>query len=82
MNILELHFHKNLQYKISSILILFTYFIAILIPFLAGQLQIQNSNDVFLVAIISSVVISIIFLLLRRFDFHLKNILKEMERLK
>jgi len=80
-SILELHFSKNLQYKNTTILIFCTYFIAILIPFLIGQLKFQNFRDILLVAIISSIVVSFIILFLKRFNFHLKNILKELKKL-
>jgi len=73
-NILDLHFTKNLQYYTTSIIILFTYVIGVVIAFLTGQVSVQNINQLLLVGVISSVVISIITLLMLTFRSHLKEI--------
>jgi len=79
--LLELHFSKNLQYKITTIFILFSYLIAVLIAFLSKQLDIKNFSDVFIISIISFPILYIMILLLRNFDFHLNNILEELKNL-
>ena len=80
-DLLKLHFHKYLAYKNSAIMILFMYFIAVLIPFLTGQLNLKNFIDMILVLIVSSVFITIIILFLNEFDYHLKKIPEEMKKL-
>ena len=82
INLLELYFHKYLQYKILTITILFAYFIGILIPFLTGQLSLINFSSMFLVTIISSAFISIIVILINKFNYHLKRIPEELKLLK
>lgn len=79
--ILELYFHKYLIYKNTTIIILFTYSIAVLIPFLTGQLKITNLSDVFLVSIISSAFIVFIVIFLNEFNYHLKKIPEEIKKL-
>lgn len=78
VHLLELHFHKYLQYKILTITILFAYIIAILIPFLTGQLSLSNFNSMFLVAVISSIFFSIVAILINDFNYHLKRIPEEL----
>lgn len=60
-NLLDLHFYKNLQYKNTTILIIFTYFIVILIPFLTGNLSLMNLRDVTLIGLVSLIFIIILY---------------------
>lgn len=80
--LLELHFHKYILYKNTTFVLLFTYLIALLIPFLVGQFKLSILSDVILVSIISSVVIVIAILFLNEFDYHLDKIQKELKSLK
>lgn len=77
--LLELHFAKNLQYKITTIFILFSYLIAVLIAFLSGQLNIKNTFDVAVVGIISFLFSNILILLWMNFDFHMDTILNKLK---
>ena len=79
--ILELYFHKYLLYKNTTIIILFTYIIAMLVPFLIGQLKLTNLKDMLLVAIISLVVFIFIILLLKEFNHHLQRIPEELKKI-
>ena len=79
--LLNLYFHKYLAYKNSAIMILFMYFIAVLILFLTGQLNLKNFIDMTLVLIVSSVFVTIIILFLNEFNYHLKRIPEEMKKL-
>jgi len=81
INLLELYFNKYLQYKITTILIFFTYIIAIMIPFFTGDLKPGNFFDMFLLLIVSFFIISIIVLFLNEFNYHLKRIPKEIKKL-
>jgi len=80
-SLLELYFHKYLQYKIVTITILFAYAIAILIPFFTGELKIDNIKSMILVAIISSAVFIIIIIFINEFNYHLDKIPKEIKLL-
>jgi len=79
--ILELYFHKYLLYKTTALIILFSYFVALLIPFLTGQLNLKNFSDIILVLIISSAFTQQIVLLLNEFNYHLKRIPEELKKL-
>jgi len=81
-DILELHFHKYLTYKITIIIIFFTSFIALLIPFLTGQLEFSSVFDISLIVLIFSIFIILIISYLNKFDYHLRNILEELKKLK
>ena len=77
--LLELHFHKYVLYKNTTIVFLFTYFLALLIPFLIGQLKLSILSDVLLVSIISSSVISVVIIFLNEFNYHLNKIQEELK---
>lgn len=79
--LLELHFSKNLQYKNTTILIFYSYLIAVFISFLSGQLDLRNSLDVFIVGIISFAFVNIVIIFWKKFDLHLRNILMELKKL-
>ena len=79
--ILELHFNKNLQYKNTTIIIAYSYFIAILIPFLTGQLSLTDYFALLLIFTISSAFITLIIILLNEFNYHLKRIPEEIKKL-
>lgn len=79
--LLELNFNKYLQYKITTFLVLFTYIIALTIPFLTKQLRFSNLSDMLFIIIITSVVFIPIILLLNEFNYHLKRILEEIKKL-
>lgn len=73
IHLLDLYFHKYLQYKNAVILIIFSYFIALLIPFLTRQLKPDNFIDMFLITIISSIVFPISIIFLNEFNYHLED---------
>ena len=81
LELLKLHFQKNLQYKNTLIIITFTYFIATLIPFLIGQLSFKNAKDTFTIGIISLTFIIVSLQLFNNLNHHLKQILIEIKKL-
>ena len=80
IKLLELNCHKYLQYKIITILLFFSYIIAILIPFFTGDLKANNFYDMFLLLVFSFFVISMIILSLNEFNYHLKRIPEEIKK--
>lgn len=80
-NLLDLYYYKNLQYKNTVIIILFTYFIGIVVAFLTKQLDITNRLDMILLTTLSILVIGLEVLFLNEFDFHLKRIPEEIKKL-
>lgn len=80
-NLLDLHYYKNLQYKNTTIILIFTYFIGILISFLTKQLKITDSLDMLFVAVLSIAVIGVGILFLNEFNYHLKRIPEELKKL-
>ncbi len=80
-NLLDLYFHKYLSYKNTAIIMMFGYFVALLVPFLIGELSFFNLKDTFSVGIVSSFFISLTLLFLNNFNYHLKKIPKEIKKL-
>jgi len=80
-NLLDLHYQKYLQYKIVSVIFMFTFFIAVVIGFLTKQLSMTNKIDLLLVGIFTVVVIGIGSIFLKRFNYHLKRIPIEIKKL-
>jgi len=80
-NLLDLYYYKNLQYKNTVIIILFTYFIGISVAFLTKHLNITNRLDMILVATLSIIVIGLSVLFLNEFNYHLKKIPEEIKKL-
>lgn len=80
-NLLDLHYQKNLQYLMTTIVILFTYFIALGIAVVTGQLSAHNRISLIIVGIVSSAVLGVGFTLLFRYHYHLQRIPKEIKQL-
>ncbi len=81
-NILDLQYSKHLQYYNTSIIILFTYAIAVVVGFITEQIDYKNVAQVTFVGLISvSVIITILLFMLRSKD-HMKNIINEVKKLK
>jgi len=80
-NLLDLNYQKYLQYKIITLIFLFTYFIALIVAFLTNQLSITDKNDLSFVSILSIVIIAVGYSFLRRFNYHLKKIPKEIKKI-
>jgi len=60
----------------------FSYFIAIFIPFLIGELTLVSIRDMLLVGGVSSFLTAIFVISLNRFNYHLKKIPEEIKRLR
>jgi len=80
-NLLDLHFHKYVSYKNTVVIIGFSYFIAVFIPFLIGELSLSDKGDMLLVGGISSFLIVLVIISLNRFNYHLKRIPGEIRKL-
>jgi hypothetical protein len=79
-NPLDLHYTRNLQYKNTTIMVLFTYIIGILIAFLTKQLTLA-AIDMLFVSMLSITVICVGILFLNEFNYHLKRIPGEIKKL-
>lgn len=75
-NILDLNYNKYLQYKITAIIISFTYMVAIVIAWITGQLNLGNYFQMLVVAIFSILILtpSIYFIIIS--NKHLKRIIE------
>jgi len=80
-NILDLNFHKYVQYKTTVLIFAFTYLIALFIPFFTNQLKINNLSDIILISIISSAFFVLVILSIIEFNYHLKKIPEELKKL-
>ncbi len=80
-NILDLYYNKNLQNRNTTIILIFTYIIAISIAFLTNQLIITDIFDVYFSIVISGAVIITGLLLLNKFNYHLKKIPEEIKNI-
>ncbi len=81
-NLLDLQYNKFLQYYNTSIIILFTYLIALAIGFVTKQINYRDTGQLTLVVPISIGIITILTLSMLRFKDHLKNILEEVKKLR
>jgi len=80
-NILDLHYNKNLQYFNTTIIIIFTYFIGLIIALLTKQINLFDNGQLYLLALISIVVLSILSILLLYFKGNMKKIITEISKL-
>lgn len=80
-NLLDLNYQKYLQYRNTSIILLFTYFIGIAIAFGTNQIKYSNTNQILLISLISITIIPAICMPLLYFRFMMAKILKEVEEL-
>jgi len=81
-NLLDLNYNKYLQYFNTSIILFFTYIIAVLVGFITKQIDYTNPGQMIMVAIVSIMVITVLLLLMQRFRWHQNIILKEIRKLK
>jgi len=81
LKILELTFNKNLQYKNTLIILLFTYFIGVIISLLTKQLKVSNFIDMYLLAISTMFILGFGLILLNEFNSHLDRIIEELKKL-
>ena len=80
-NLLDLYYQKYVQYKVTTIIVMFTYFIGMLIAFLTKQLDITSSLDLIFAGIISVGVFGVCINFLIEFNYHLKKIPEEIKKL-
>lgn len=80
-NILDLKYTTYLQYRTTSIILLFTYFIGLGIALLTKQIPITDSKQFFLSGIATILVTAPLVVLMQNFKDHQKRILKEIENL-
>ncbi len=66
-NLLDLKFNKYLSYYNTTVIILFTYFIAVLVSVISGQIILLNLLNFLAFLIVSLVVISFCLISLARF---------------
>lgn len=57
-NILSLHYNKHLEYKVTSIIVAFTYSLTIAIAWITQQLRLQSYSQMSVIAILSIVVLT------------------------
>ncbi len=64
-NLLDLNYNKYLQYFTTSIILFFTYIIAVLVGFITKQINYTNLGQMIMVAIVSIIVITVLLLLMQ-----------------
>lgn len=80
-NILDLNYQKYLQYKIVTIIFLFTYLVGIVIALLTKQLKFTDYLDILFLVALTIIVIGTAIPLVKRFNYHLRRIPKIIEKL-
>ena len=80
-NILDLEYSKYLQYYNTSIVVLFTYLIALIVALFTNQIKYENYLQLSLFIPLSVLVIGIVYILLSNFKMHLRRIPKEIVKL-
>lgn len=81
-NLLDIHYNKYLSYFNTTIILLFSYIIALLIGFITSQIDYRNTNQVYAVSVFSFIIIYIFIMFLLNFRDHLRKIPKEIKKLK
>lgn len=80
-DLLSFYFQKYLQYKITTIFLIFTFIIGIVIAFLTQQMNVRSLTDWILVFIVSVVVVGTGIILIDDFEGHLHKIILELKEL-
>ena len=73
-NLLDLQYNKYLQYFNTSIILLFTYFIAVSIAFITKQINYKEPQQLFFIFLLSVLFIVIVTNFMIKFREHLKKI--------
>ncbi|MDD5086319.1 MAG: hypothetical protein PHV16_01060 [Candidatus Nanoarchaeia archaeon] len=81
-NLLDLNYNKYLQYFNTSIILLFTYIIALMVGFITRQINYNNLGQMIMVAVVSIIVISVLLLLMQKFRGHQRMIFNEIRKLR
>ena len=80
-NLLDLDHNKYLQYYNTSVIIVFTYSIALVVGFLTKQIDYSDGNQLAMIIFISITFFSVGGMLLLNFKKRIKNIREEIKRL-
>ncbi len=80
-NLLDLQYTTQLQHFSTTIILLFTFLIRIAVALLTGQVDMKDSLQVFLLAIMSAVVLGVMTTLLLWFKERMQETAAEIERL-
>ncbi|MBI3035699.1 hypothetical protein HYY71_05245 [Candidatus Woesearchaeota archaeon] len=81
-NLLDMEYHKYLQYYNTSVIILFTYFIAVVIAFVTKQIDYSNLRQLMFVGLLSIGFVGLIIFLMLKLKENLTRIPKEIKKLK
>lgn len=77
-----MEYHKYLQYYNTSVIILFTYFIAVVIAFVTKQIDYSNLRQLMFVGLLSIGFVGLIIFLMLKLKENLTRIPKEIKKLK
>ena len=80
-NLLDLDHNKYLQYYNTSIIIIFTYAVAVIVGFLTKQIDYYDKSQLAMIIFISITFFSVGGMLLLNFKKRIKNIRGEIKRL-
>lgn len=80
-NLLDLQYHRQLQYYNTSLIALLTYFIGMVIALLTRQIDLSDVNQLLVAMLISAAFLGIIFYLLRLFRVRMSMITEEVKTL-
>ena len=80
-NILDLHFQKHLTILTISIMIFFTYLIAIILATLTKQIEFDNSFSISILILFSIIILGPCLIFLFNSLFHIKNIPRILTKL-
>lgn len=81
-NLLDMEYHKYLQYYNTSVIILFTYFIAVVIAFVTKQIDYSNLRQLMFIGLLSIGFVGLIIFLMLKLKENLTRIPKEIKKLK
>ncbi|MBS3088386.1 hypothetical protein J4402_01255 [Candidatus Pacearchaeota archaeon] len=80
-NLLDLHFQKYLTFLSLSVVISFTYLIAVVIAVLTAQIKLDSFFSMSILFIFSTAVLGLCSFLFFKSLFHLKNIINSLKEL-
>ncbi len=83
-NILDLHFQKNLVIMSTLVIIIFTYFIAVAIAYMTGQIKLDDPFTVILIFVFTIAFLGVGSAFFFNSYFHIRNIprvLKSLDRI-
>jgi hypothetical protein len=80
-NLLDLQYHRQLQYYNTSLIALLTYFVGVAIAIITNQINLSAVKQLLMLMLFSAAFLGTIFYLLRLFRVRMGKIIEEVKTL-